>query len=285
MGIQIYADSACDLPLSFFKENHVSLIPLTVYVNDKAYNDLVDINPKDVFRSIREGAETKTSQPTPKYFEKLFTDLAKSGDSGIYLAFSSELSGTYQTAVMIAGQVKEAYPDLDLTILDTKCASIGYGLVVKSAVDLRENGADKEEIIRDAKFRSKHMEHIFTVADLEFLARGGRLSKAGAFLGGLLNIKPILDVEDGKLIPIEKIRGRKKLLQRMLDIMEERGVDLEHQLIGISHGDDEAAAEEMRQLIEARFGTRHFLINTIGSVIGSHAGPGTLAVFFLNKLP
>ncbi|WP_342400154.1 DegV family protein [Weizmannia sp. FSL W8-0676] len=285
MGIQIFADSASDLPLSFFKENHVHLIPLTVYVEDKSYDDLVGIDPKEVFRLIRAGVVTKTSQPSPQYFEKLFTDLAKSGDTGIYLAFSSELSGTYQTAAMIAEQVKEACPDLDLTVLDTKCASIGYGLVVKAAADLRKKGAGKEEIVRDATFRSKHMEHIFTVADLDFLARGGRLSKTSAFFGGLLNIKPILDVEDGKLIPIEKIRGRKKLLHRMLDIMEERGTDLEHQLVGICHGDDEAAAEEMKQLIEARFGTKQFLINTIGAVIGSHAGPGTLSVFFLNELP
>ncbi|WP_018662431.1 DegV family protein [Heyndrickxia acidiproducens] len=285
MGIKIYADSACDLPLSFFRENQVELIPLTVYVKEKAYEDLVEINPKEVFRAIRSGVNTKTSQPSPQHFEKQFTALAESKDSGIYIAFSSRLSGTYQTAMMIRNQVKDTYPDLDLTIIDTKCASIGYGLIVKAAADLWKSGADKDAIIRDIEFRSTHMEHIFTVADLDFLARGGRLSKASAFLGGLLNIKPILDVEDGKLIPIEKIRGRKKLLQRMLDMMEERGVDLEHQLIGICHGDDEAAAEEMKQLIQERFGTKEFLINSIGSVIGSHAGPGTLSVFFLNQLP
>src|SRR5690606_3408363 len=117
----------------------------------------------------------------------------------------------------------------------------------------------------------------------DFLARGGRLSKASAFLGGLLNIKPLLHVEDGKLVPIEKIRGKKKLIKRILDVMEERGVDLCNQTIAISHGDDEETALELKKMIEERFGTKNFYINIIGSVIAAHAGPGTLAIFFLNK--
>ena len=224
----------------------------------------------------------KTSQPTPQAFQEVFTELAKSNQSGIYIAFSSALSGTYQTAVMVHEQVKEEYPNLDLTIIDTKCASVGFGLVVKSAAEMAANGASKEEIIEDIHFRSQHMEHLFTVEDLDYLAKGGRLSKASAFLGGLLNIKPLLHVEEGKLIPIEKIRGKKKLLKRILDVMEERGIDLEHQVVGISHGDDEEAALEMKAMIEERFGTKDFYINIIGSAVGSHAGPGTLALFFLN---
>ncbi|MCM3023581.1 DegV family protein [Heyndrickxia ginsengihumi] len=284
MNVQLFADSGCDLPLHFYKDNDIHLIPLTVYVEEKAYDDLIEINPKELFTFIRNGVETKTSQPSPDVFEKMFTNLATANQPGIYMAFSSELSGTYQTAVMIRNQVKETYPNLDLTIIDTKCASIGYGLVVKAAADLLKRGASKEEVIKDIELRSQHMEHIFTVEDLDFLARGGRLSKASAFLGGLLNIKPVLNVEEGKLIPLEKLRGRKKLFKRILDIMDERGVDLEHQLIGICHGDDEQSAEELKQLIQDRFGTKEFLINTIGSVIGSHAGPGTLAVFFLNEV-
>ncbi|MDH5163493.1 DegV family protein [Heyndrickxia oleronia] len=282
MGVKIFADSASDMPLSFFQENQVTLIPLRVYIDETEYEDLQTINPKQVFKEIRAGKMPKTSQPTPQVFQEVFTELAKSNQSGIYIAFSSALSGTYQTAVMVHEQVKEEYPNLDLTIIDTKCASVGFGLVVKSAAEMAANGASKEEIIDDIHFRSQHMEHLFTVEDLDYLAKGGRLSKASAFLGGLLNIKPLLHVEEGKLIPIEKIRGKKKLLKRILDVMEERGIDLEHQVVGISHGDDEESALEMKAMIQERFGTKDFYINIIGSAVGSHAGPGTLALFFLN---
>ena len=283
MNVRLFADSACDLPLSFFKEKNVTLIPLQVNIDDRVYKDLETLNPKDVFKEIREGKMPKTSQPNPQAFQEVFKELAESGETGIYIAFSSELSGTCQTAIMVSEQVKEDYPDLDLTIIDTKCASIGYGLVVQHAAELASNGASKDEIIKAAEYRSEHMEHLFTVEDLDFLARGGRLSKASAFIGGLLNIKPLLHVEDGKLVPLEKLRGRKKLLKRMLDVMEERGTDLQNQLVGISHGDDEEAALELKQLIEERFGTTKFYINLIGAAVGSHAGPGTLALFFLNE--
>jgi len=282
-AIKLFADSACDLPLEFFEENNVTLIPLNVYMDDKEYLDIKTINPKQVFNGIRSGKIPKTSQPSPDVFEELFTDLAKSKQAGIYVAFSSALSGTYQTAEMVRGQVLEEYPDLDLTIIDSKCASVGYGLVVKNAASMLKANASKEEIIEASIFNCQHMEHLFTVDDLDYLAKGGRLSKASAFLGGLLNIKPLLHVEDGKLIPLEKLRGKKKVLQRILDLMGERGERLQDQCIGICHGDDEEAALNLKKLIEELFGVNEFYINIIGSAVGSHAGPGTLAVFFLNK--
>lgn len=282
MTMKLFADSATDLPLSFFEENNVQLLPLQVHIDDKEYLDLQTIEPQKVYQEIHAGKMPKTSQASPQLFKEVFTKLAQTGEAGLYIAFSSELSGTYQTAVMIKEQVKEEYPELDLTIIDSKCASLGYGLSVLAAVEHVKNGTPKDDLIKDIEFRCNHMEHLFTVEDLNFLARGGRLSKASAFLGGLLNIKPLLHVEDGKLVPIEKIRGKKKLIKRILDVMEERGIDLSNQTIGISHGDDEATALEVKKLIEERFGTKKFYINIIGSVIAAHAGPGTLAIFFLN---
>jgi len=267
----------------FFQEHDVQLIPLQVHIDNDEYKDLLTIQPVKVYEEIRAGKMPKTSQASPQQFEELFTNLAKSGKSGLYIALSSELSGTYQTSVMIRDQVLEEYPSLDLTIIDSKCVSLGYGLTVMSAVEQIKKGTTKEKLIKNITFNSQHMEHLFTVEDLDFLARGGRLSKASAFLGGLLNIKPLLHVEDGKLVPIEKIRGKKKLIKRILDVMEERGVDLSNQTIGISHGDDEITALEVKKMIEDRFGTKNFYINIIGSVIAAHAGPGTLAIFFLNE--
>lgn len=283
MSITILADSACDLPLSFYKENNVTLIPLQVHLEGKNYEDLQTIDPKQVYQAMRNGKAPKTSQASPEYFMNQFTQFAKEKKQGIYIAFSSQLSGTYQTAVMCLHQVKEQYPDLDIEIIDTKCASLGVGLVVKSAAKLANEGASKEAILHDITFNMTHMEHLFTVDDLEYLARGGRISKASAFVGGLLNIKPLLDVEDGKLIPLEKIRGKKKLMKRIIELMHERGQNLEVQTIAISHGDDEETALEYKAAIQAEFGTKDIFINTVGATIGAHSGPGTIAIFFLNQ--
>jgi DegV family protein with EDD domain len=129
------------------------------------------------------------------------------------------------------------------------------------------------------------MEHLFSVDDLDHLAKGGRVSKASAFVGGLLNIKPLLNVEDGKLVPIEKIRGKKKLMRRIIEVMKERGNSLQEQVIGISHADDKETAEEMKKMIIEEFKPQDVYISDIGAAIGSHTGPGTIAIFFLNKLP
>ncbi|MEI2663531.1 DegV family protein [Rossellomorea sp. LJF3] len=283
MTVKLFADSASDLPAAYFNEHNIELLPLKVHIDGQDYEDLITIEPKTVFNKIRDGHMPKTSQVSPDLFLKKFTQLAESNQSGVYIAFSSQLSGTYQTAVMIRDQVKEDHPDLDLTIIDSKCASLGYGLVVMKAAELLNSGGTKEEIIEASRFNSEHMEHLFTVEDLEYLAKGGRVSKASAFLGGLLNIKPLLHMEDGKLVPLEKLRGKKKLLKRILDMMEERGENLSDQVIAISHGDDEEFAFEMKQLIEEKFSPKDVYISIIGCAIGSHTGTGTLAIFFLNR--
>lgn len=285
LQVKILADSACDLPLSFYTENNVTLFPLQVQINDQEYEDVKGIDPKTVYAAIRSGVVPKTSQVSPLLFEEAFMTMAENKEDGVYIAFSSELSGTYSTAVMILDQVKEKYPNFNLTIIDTKCASLGQGLVVKEAVKLAASGASKEEILKDVYFRIQHMEHIFTVEDLDYLARGGRVSKASAFLGGLLNIKPILNMEDGKLVPIEKIRGRKKVFRRLIEIMNERGDHLQEQVIGISHADAEETVLEVKAKIEEAFHPKEVCITSIGATIGAHTGAGTISIFFLNQQP
>ncbi|MCF8887746.1 DegV family protein [Priestia megaterium] len=283
MSIKLLTDSASDLPLSFFQENNVGFLPLRVSLDNQEFLDLQTIEPASVYEAIRKGKMPKTSQAAPTTMYEVFKDIAKSGDSCVYLAFSSELSGTYQTAMMIREELLEKYPDFQLEIIDTKCASLGQGVVTYYAAQLLQQNLSLVEMTEKIKQYALHMEHIFTVNDLDFLAQGGRVSKASAFVGGLLNIKPLLHVEDGKLIPIEKIRGRKKVFKRMLDVMEERGKNLSSQTIGISHGDDLETALQLKEMIQERFGTKHFIINIIGAAIGSHSGPGTIAVFFLNE--
>lgn len=283
MTVHILADSASDLPIDFFETNSVSFIPLSVHIKGKDYQDLLTVQPKDVYNSMREGAVVKTSQASPLNLKELFTDLAKGKRSCLYVAFSSELSGTYQTAMMIRNEVVEEFPDFELKIIDTKCASLGLGLAVKYAVELAGNGTTLSELETSVKKYCTKIEHIFTVDNLDYLARGGRISKASAFVGGLLNIKPLLHVEDGKLVPLEKIRGRKKVFRRIIELMNERGKGLQHQTIAISHGDDIEAAQEMKSMIEEAFSPKEIYINMVGSVIGAHSGPGTLAIFFLNE--
>ncbi|MDN4606851.1 DegV family protein [Sporosarcina highlanderae] len=282
--MRIFADSGSDLPKSFFDENDVTLIPLSVLIDDKEYDDVIEIDSKEVFDAIRNGKHPKTSQASPEALLSFWKDLSKSDEEGLYIAFSSELSGTYNTAVMMKDQVKEWNPNFNLIIIDSRCASLGHGLLVKEAVRLRDAGDDIRTIERKIRSMAARMEHLFTVEDLDYLAKGGRVSRTSAFIGGLLNIKPLLHVESGKLVPIEKHRGRKKVFRRILELMEERGNELSEQTIAISHGDDEATALEVKAMIEEKFKPKNIEVQMIGSVIGSHAGPGTIAVFFLSKL-
>ncbi|MEK4737114.1 MULTISPECIES: DegV family protein [Bacillus] len=285
MGVKIITDSAADLPLELLQAYDIDLIPLRVYDEaETEYLDGVTLKSVTLLQKMREGAVYKTSLPSLETFQEKFVSYAKEGNPCIYLAFSSELSGTYQSSVLIKKEVKETYTDLDLEIIDTKCASLGQGIVVLEAAKMAKEGASKEEILNRVAFLMEHMEHIFTVADLQYLVRGGRLSKVAGFIGGLLNIKPILNVDEGKLVPLEKVRGKKKVLSRIVDIMEERGKDLKGQTIGMTHGDDLETAEALKVLITERFGCEVFIVNTIGAAIGAHTGPGALTLFFLNEV-
>ncbi|KOA20285.1 DegV domain-containing protein [Clostridium homopropionicum DSM 5847] len=282
MTIRILTDSGCDLPEYIIRENNIEVLPLSVHLGEVDYLDGVDIKPEQMYSHMREGKVYKTSQVPPSKFREAFIKYAEKKETCIYIGFSSGLSGTFQAATIAKEEVLELYPDFDGYTIDTGCASVGFGLVVYEASKMVMKGKSKEEILSRIYFYIKHMEHIFTVETLEYLFRGGRVSRTSAFIGGLLDIKPVLNVEKGKLIPIEKIRGRKKSLRRIVDIVGERGVDLKNQIIGISHGDCLDEAEKMKQMIEEKYGCKEFLINTVGSVIGAHSGPGTIAVFFLN---
>jgi DegV family protein with EDD domain len=283
--MRVFADSACDLPKSFYEANDVTLFPLRVLIDDKEYDDIMTINSLEVYDAIRAGKQPKTSQVSPELFMEKWKELAVSGDDGIYIAFSSELSGTFNTAIMTRDQVKATNPDLNVIIIDSRCASLGYGLLVEEAVRLRDAGEDDVRTIeRKIRAMAGHMEHLFTVEDLDYMARGGRVSKTSAFIGGLLNIKPLLHVESGKLVPIEKHRGRKKVLRRITELMAERGDHLSEQTIAISHSDDEALALELKASVEELFRPKRIEIHHIGSVIGAHVGPSTIGIYFLNKL-
>lgn len=283
MPVRIITDSACDLPLDVIQKYDIDVVPILVYHNVTEYLDGVTLQPSELLQEMRHGKVYRTSQIPPQMFVDRFIQYAQRGESCIYLSFSSGLSGIFQSATMAKGLVQDLVPDFTMEVIDTKCASIGLGLVVYEAAKMAKAGKSLEEIVETVHFVAEHMEHIVTVDNLDYLYRGGRVSRAAAFIGGILNIKPILDVEDGKLIPIEKVRGRKNVLRRMVQIMGERGVNLANQIIGVNHGDDMEGATQLMEMITAEYGCTDFLLHCIGAAVGAHSGPGTLSVFFLNK--
>lgn len=285
MAIKILSDSACDLPNEIIEEYNIDILPIILVKDDEEYKDKVTIQPEKVYNDMRNGEMYKTAQIPPQMFNDKFREYAKNGESVIYIAFSSGLSGTYQTSLFVKESIKEQYPAFDLEIIDTKAASGGFGLIVYQAAKLAKEGKSKEEIIKAIEFYKENIEHIFTVDDIEYLFRGGRVSRTQAFVGGLLNIKPVLHVDDGKLVPIEKVRGKNKVFKTMLELMEKRSqkANLKDQIIGITHGDDLEGALKLKELIVEKYGVEEFMINVIGASIGAHSGPGTIALFFLRE--
>ncbi|HLR21470.1 MAG TPA: DegV family protein [Tissierellaceae bacterium] len=286
MNIKILSDSACDLPQELIDKYDIDILPLIVTKDGKEYLEEIDISSDEVYKGMRNGEVYKTAQIPANTFQNKFEEYAKSGRKVIYLAFSSGLSGTYQTSLLVKDNVMEQYPDLDLEIIDTKAASGGFGSIVLRVAKLAKEGKSKKELIDAANLYINTIRHIFTVDNIEYLFRGGRVTRTQAFIGGILNIKPILHVDEkGKLVPLEKVRGKSKLLKRMLQLIEEetKGVNLKDQTIIITHGDDLKTASKMKELIKEKFGVEKFIINTIGATIGAHSGPGTLAVYFYNQ--
>jgi DegV family protein with EDD domain len=285
MAIQILTDSAADLPQTIVEEYGIDVAPLHIYGDEQEYLDGKDLQSLQMFNEMRQGKVFKTSQVDPATFLAFFKQYAERGDSCIYVGFSSELSATYQSAVLAKNEIQAVYPDFTVETVDTKCASLGQGLAVLKAAQLVREGKSIPEILAGVEYYASHMEHIFTVEDLEYLYRGGRVSRAAAVVGGILHVKPLLEVNEGKLVPLEKIRGRNKVIRRMIELMGERGVELAKQTIAISHGDDLESATKLQELIKETYGCTDFIINTIGCVLGAHVGPGTLALFFLNDKP
>ncbi|MEK4701712.1 DegV family protein [Solibacillus sp. FSL R7-0668] len=281
--MKIFTDSSSDLPKSYYEKEDVHLFPLRVLIKGVEYDDVMGISTDQVYAAIAEGEVPKTSQVSLEIFLSTFEQLAQLGEEGIYIAFSSHLSGTCQSAILAKNQLLETYPNLKLAIIDTKCASYGQGLIVKEAVRLKKFGMAFDDVVAQLTEMANSMEHLFTVGDLNHLAKGGRISRSSAFMGGLLNIKPILNMEDGKLVPLEKTRGFKKATQRMLAIMKERGGDFTNKTVGISHSNDEELMHEVKVAIEEALHPKAIETTTIGSAIGAHVGRGTIAIFFTNK--
>lgn len=286
MPYTIVTDSSCNLPEELIDELELEVLPLVFMVDDTQYQsylkgEVTDL--KQFYTMMREGKVITTSLPNLSDAEDLFESIFKNGNDILYLGFSSGLSGTYEGMRTIGNTLAERYPERTFVSVDTLAASVGQGLIVYYAAKKKQAGASLDEVAQWVTDNRLNLAHWFTVDDLMFLYRGGRVSRTAAFAGSLLNIKPVLHVDDeGLLIPMEKTRGRKKSIQALVSHMEETGnAPLKDQLIGISHGDCIEDVEYLQKLITEEFGVTNYLVNYVDPVIGAHSGPGTLALFFL----
>lgn len=284
MNIKIITDSASDLPKSVLDAYDVEVLPLIVYLDGKEYLDNVTVTPDTIYKAMKQGSEVKTAQIPLAYFLDKFESYAQSEDYYIYLAFSSVLSGTYQSSVLAYEEVKEKYPEFVMTIIDTKCVSLGLGIIVVEAAKMAEDGASLDEILDYIEKTTKHMMHVFSVDDMEYLLRGGRVSRSQAIIGNMLNIKPILHVQEGALVAFDKAKGKKKLLSKLYEYIAARGQKLDQQIVGIAHTLNEEEALEVKNHFETVYGTRQFIITQLGCAVGAHCGPGMITIFFKNEI-
>ena len=283
----ILTDSSADLTAELAAELGVEVIPLSFTMEDKTYfnyPDNRDIDPADFYARLRGGAMATTAAVNVADYTEAMEPILKEGKDVLVLAFSSGLSATCHSAQIAAGELMEQYPDRKVYVVDTLCASLGQGLLVWYAANLKKQGKTMEEVRDWTEEHKLNLCHWFTVDDLHFLKRGGRISAATAVLGTMLSIKPVMHVDnEGHLIKVGTARGHNASLKALVDHMEQTVLDLKGQSIFISHGDCLADAQKVADDIRARFGVEDIVINYVGPVIGAHSGPGTVALFFMGS--
>lgn len=280
----ITTDTCCDLPKEYIEENGIGVVTLFYNMKGVSYGGEKELPVKEFYDLMRGGEMPTTMAANPEDLRKMFQESLEKGKDVLHLAFSSELSSSYSNAAVTARELNEIYPDNKVIVIDTLSASLGQGLVVYKAVELRSQGKSIDETAAWAEENKRHFCHQFTVDDLNHLYRGGRVSKLTAVAGTLIQIKPILHVSDeGKLIPIGKARGRKKSLHVLVDNMERTigSFKDKNDIVFISHGDSLEDAEYVAELVKERFGIEKFLINPVSPTIGAHSGPGTIALFYM----
>lgn len=284
MSYQIVTDSCCDLTAEMYQELGLTMVPLTVTFQGNTYNDRNDDSLKDMYTQMRQGESATTSAVNPMRWEMAFREVLKQGQDVLAITFSSGLSTTYQSACIAADELREHYPTRKIYVVDSLAASMGQGLLVWYACQKKQEGMTIDALTDWLEANKLHLCHWFTVDDLMFLQRGGRISTTSAILGTMLGVKPVLHVDnDGKLINISKVRGRKAALDALVKKFAEQAQGFDNETIMISHGDCLADAQTVAKALKEKYGVKNVIINYVGAVIGSHSGPGTLALFFMGS--
>ena len=283
----ITTDNMADLPESYIQKKGLGIMSLSYTIDGETYNREHELPVKEFYAKMRNGSMPTTSQVNPEEAKRFFLEMMEKHDMDVlHIAFSSGLSGSYNSTRVGSEELAEEYTKHKVTVVDSLCASMGEGLLVHKAVMLKEAGKSLEEVVDWLEKNKLHICHNFTVDDLFHLHRGGRVSKATAILGTMMNVKPVLHVDDaGHLIAIGKVHGRKKSISALVDRMAEqiKGYEDQNDVIFISHGDCIEDVEYLKKLVKEKFGNTEFLVNYVGPTIGAHSGPGTLALFFMGE--
>lgn len=282
----IMTDGNCDLPEQYAKEQGIIVVPMVFNIDGKVYGEEENMDVKTFYNKMREGCMPTTMALNPHGFEQAFRPVLEEGKDILYISFSSGLSSSYDTGVVTGKAMEEEYEGSKIIVLDSLCASMGQGLLVHYANEQKKAGKTMEEVAQWVETYKGNICHQFTVDDLMHLHRGGRVSKATAIIGSLINVKPVLHVDDeGHLISLNNVRGRKKALNTLVENMGKTMGHFkdENKIVFISHGDVEEDALYVKKKIQEKFGINDFMINTICPAIGSHSGPGTVALFFMGE--
>ena len=280
----ITVNSTVDTTREWLAERGVPYIPLKYTIDGQTYSDMEGLSSKEFFDKLREGKMSTTSQINPDEAREALEPYLKEGKDILHLSFSSGLSGTCNSMKIAAEELQEEYPERKIIVIDTLCACLGEALLLYYVLKQKENGATIEEAAKWAEENKLHICHDVTVDDLNHLQRGGRISKAAAVLGTLVQVKPIIHMDNnGKLQVIAKERGRKKSLNKIVDMAVEQSKGWKNEIIMITHGDCLKDAEYVAGRVREKMGIENILINNIGTVIGSHTGPGVVAVFCMGN--
>ncbi len=284
MSYQIITDSCCDLPIQMYKDLGVTVINMELLYNGKSYRDFPESFLKEFYNGMRQGEAASTTAINPTGWAEAMEPHLENGEDVLVLSFSSGLSTTYQSAVIAATDLQDKYPQRKIRVVDTLCASMGQGLFLYYACKKRDEGLDIDALATYCENLRPNLCHWFTVDDLMFLKRGGRVSATTAVLGTMLQIKPVLHMDDeGHLINMIKARGRKAAIDTLAKKFAQTGLEGENDTVFISHGDCLEDALYLEKVLKEEHGVKEVIIHYIGGVIGSHSGPGTLALFFLGN--
>ncbi|MCL2322426.1 MAG: DegV family protein [Oscillospiraceae bacterium] len=286
MPLKLITDSGCDFPYSYIKENNMGYLGVYTKLDGKEFEDDLGktFSYKDFFGAMRNGSKPTTSLITSQRFYELFEETIKEGYSILYIGLSTGLTNTVFNANFAKNDILEKYPNANITIVDSKAASAGFALCVYIANEMIKKGKNAIEIASYLEKNVDRISHFFTVDDLVYLKRGGRVSSTSAVVGSLLNIKPVLYVNpEGKLVPLLKVKGRKKAIHTLCDLTLKYIESPEDQTLFICHADCEDEANLLKSLVQEKLKVKDIIISQLGATIGTHAGPGTLVITFLGK--
>lgn len=284
MAYRIITDTCCDLWADFYKDLNVDVIALTVNFKGQNYDSYTESWLKDFYNGLRDGEAAQTAAVNPEGWKTVIEPALVSGEDALVLAFSSGLSTTYQSAVIAAEELQEQYPGRKVNVVDSLCASMGQGLLLWYACKNRDAGMSLEELTAWCEDHKLNLCHWFTVDDLMYLKRGGRVSAATALVGTMLQIKPVMHVDnEGHLVKVSTARGRKASLDALAKKLAETGIPDANDTVFISHGDCKEDADYLANKLKADYGVKEVITYYVGAVIGSHSGPGTVALFFLGN--